>query len=170
MLVLSFFGFGLQALADASRGDDGFSVGEPYAVSPTVSFAPVPGWVRDPDRSLEDVSVAMTKNGWDFTVSAAFELVDDETLEDFADDLRMVDSDSTVQYGDISTFVTTSGLHGLTWKSHDVGSASVTWLIENGGVSFTRAFGRGPDSSLNVVEPELTTMMASLTTTDGGTP
>lgn len=162
LVVLSFFGFGLQLIDDQVRAADGFAVGEPFVVSLDVAFTPVAGWINDADQGVPGSSVIAHKNGWDFRLATGLELSPDETLTDYADAIRETDPGSDVTVDDPTTFVTNSGLHGLTWKSHQTSTASITWLIELDN-SFVQILSGGPATSLDLVDPELDSMVESLT-------
>ena len=165
VLALSWFGFGLEAIDDAVTGASGFAVGQPYEVSVGVSFTPADGWTLDPNQTQPGSSVVAHKNGWEQKL-ASLELGPDTTAEDFAGVLRGV-ADPSVQVGELQTFTTTSGLHGVRWEVHGANSVDVTWLVSNGPVT-VQQLATGSDSTYASVEDELDQMAASITIDDAG--
>jgi hypothetical protein len=159
---LSVFGFGLQALDDAVRAADGFSVGTPEAVSNDMVFTPAGGWIKNPDQSVTEGGVVAERNGWQIKVAGGIELQPGESLEDFATIFHDIPpSEPETQVTDLTDFTTASGLHGVTWKSHGATTADARWMILNG-TEVVQILASGPASSLSAVESELAAMAVSV--------
>jgi hypothetical protein len=168
LVVLTFFGVGLQWIDDWVRDSSGFTVGEATAVSDTVSFVPAPGWINDPDQTFTGVGVVAQKNGWEIKVATGLVLQDGQSLEDFATIFYEIPPDEPgAQVSDLETFTTTSGLTGLTWTVHGTTNTSVTWMIANG-TNVTQVLASGPSATLDSVRSELDAMAASVTDSSGG--
>jgi hypothetical protein len=84
-----------------------------------------------------------------------------QTIEDFGKifhDLDQPDREVTA----METFVTTSGLHGVTWEEHGTPISAIKWEITDGS-NVVQVLGDGPSDTLSSVQDELAAMAASLT-------
>jgi hypothetical protein len=166
LTVLSFFGFGLRLIDDALTSTTSFTVGEPEVVSPTTSFTPARDWVPDADQSVPDLVVVAHRNGWEMRLIGGLVLQPGQSLEDYADVLRSESDDPSAQVGDLETFVTTGGQHGLTWETHRANDVSIVYLVADGD-DFAQLQGDGSSATLDSVEDDLNEMAKSITVSGG---
>jgi hypothetical protein len=163
VVCLTIFGVGLQAVDEMVRNSDGFTTGQPQAVSETVSFTPASGWINDPAQTVPGSAVVAQKNGWDFKIATGIVLQPDQTLEDFAQIFYEIPPGEVgALVTDAETFTTSSGLHGVTWETHGTTRAEVKWLIANGD-QVTQILLDGPASTFDSVKSEVEDMAASVT-------
>jgi hypothetical protein len=167
LAVLSFFGFGLRAIDEAVQPTSSFTVGEPEVVSPTTSFTPAPDWVPDPVQSVPGLLVVAHRNGWEMKVIGGLVLQPGQSLEDYADGLRSGGDDPSAQVGDVETFVTTGGEHGVTWEMHRATDVSIEYLVADGD-DFAQLSAAGSPDTLDSVEDDLNEMAKSITVSGGG--
>jgi hypothetical protein len=161
LLVLTFFGVGLQAIDHAVRSRGLDTVG-PVAVTDTLSFTPEPGWVEDAGQSIPGLAVAAHKNGWELKVNAGIQLEPGQTVADFAEIFRSGAGDGGATVSDTEAFTTSSGSSGVTWEVHGTTTTSITWLVAEGS-ELAQMYAEGPNNALSVVEPELDQMAESMT-------
>lgn len=162
LAALCFFGFGLTAIDEAVKRASGFDVGTAYAVSDTVSFTPVAGWVIDPAATSPGSVVTASKNGVTMKVEALV-LQPGQSVEQLAG----IFNDSDEQNGEyvtvsgLESFVTTDGRNGVTWDAHGPKNAAHSWAVANGpSLAFMPV--RGPAASWASVEAELEEMAKSI--------
>lgn len=167
LAVLSFFGFGLRLVDETVKPTTSFNVGEPVTVTPTTSFTPLTDWVLDPDQSVPDLVVVAHRNGWEMRVVGGLILQPGQSLEDYADVLRGGGDDPSAQVGDLETFVTTGGQHGLTWETHRANDVTIGYLVANGD-EFAQLQADGSSATLDSVEDDLDEMAKSITVSGGG--
>jgi hypothetical protein len=164
LAVLSFFGFGLRFIDEAveSAGAVSFAVGQPVAVTPTTSFTPANDWSSDPTQSVPDLVVVAHRNGWEMRLAGGLVLQPGQSLEGYADAFRDDGDDRAVQVGELETFVTAGGQHGVTWETHRSDEVSVVYLVAEGD-EFAQLEARGSPDTLDSVEDDLEQMAASIT-------
>jgi hypothetical protein len=90
-----------------------------------------------------------------------------QTLEDYAAVLRDEGDDPSAQVGELETFVTTAGQHGVRWETHRATDAFIGYLVANGD-DFAQLFAEGSSATLDSVEDDLNDMAASITVSGGG--
>lgn len=168
LTLLCVFGFGVQMLDDAVRNSEGFSVGEPVAVTGAVSFSPVDGWVNDPDQSVVGLGVVAVKNGWNVKVAGPFSLPAGQSLADFATIFHDLPPDDPGDVtSDLQTFTTASGQSGVWWEVHGTARSRATYLVANAsGSVVAQLLADGPGSSLAAVEKEINDMATSIVVKD----
>jgi hypothetical protein len=166
LAVLCVFGFGLRMVDEAVKGASGFAVGQPFAVTPTTTFTPAEDWVTDPSQSVQDVAVVAHRNGWEMRLIGDLVLQPGQSLEDYAAVLIGEGDDPGTQTGDLETFVTTGGLHGVRWETHSATDASIGYLVANGD-EFTQLYADGSSATLDSVEDDLNAMAESIAVAGG---
>jgi hypothetical protein len=160
--VLTFFGVGLQAIANAVRNADGFSVGTPTNVAGDIDFTPASGWIKDPTKSVTGVGVVATKNGWTINVTNAIRLQPDQTVDFYANIFHDSDkAETSNQVSDLEPFATTSGLNGVRWETNGATTSGATFLIVNG-AELIQVQASGPPATLASVHDELEAMAKSV--------
>jgi hypothetical protein len=160
--VLSFFGFGLQAIADSVRASSGFAVGEPQQVTEILSFTIADGWVNDPTQTLPGTAIFAQKNGWQIKVVGGFALQPGQSVEDLAKLFYDIPAEPGTEVSDLTTFTTASGLHGVTWEVHSPTISAAIWMVVNGD-QVSQVEAAGPSNALDTVEADLVQMATSVT-------
>lgn len=166
LAVLSFFGFGLRAIDEAVKGTSSFTVGQPVAVTPTTSFTPAQDWIPDPAQTVDDLVVVAHRNGWEMRVIGGLVLQPGQSLEDYADVLRDDGGDPSARVGDVETFVTAGGQHGVTWETHRANDVSIGYLVADGD-DFAQLQADGSSATLDSVEDDLNEMAKSMAVSGG---
>ena len=160
LAVALFYILGVPALNDAVKGENDFTVGEPYVVGGSVQITPFEGWELDP--SSNELFSTFTRAGAALVITGAVPLA--QTPEEWAENTRKgleADTENTWVVGDPQTFVTNVGDHGVSITAHSPTTAQEAWFITTDTMSVT-LIGTSPDSTWTTVSPEMDAMVASV--------
>lgn len=162
LAVLSFFGFGLQAIDDAVRRADQLEVGARTQVTDLVSFVAAPGWANDPTQTQPGIAVVAEKDGWQMKLAGGIVLQPGQTIDDWAKLFYDIPPpDPGAQVGELTSFTTDTGLPGLMWETHGSTRSSATFFVANGS-DLAQILAEGPASAYDGVEADLMAMATSI--------
>lgn len=125
--VWAVFAFGFSTWDSILPGDGGFSGGERYPVSPTVSIVPAEGWRREPSKSsLGDLLVASKGlSGIEVSIGSASVASSETRLR------KTFENDGKTEYrlSDSQTFTTDAGVKGRTFLAQSTDKIARCWIV-----------------------------------------
>ena len=165
LVIALLYVLGVPALNGVLKGENDFTVGEPFVVGGTVQITPYEGWALDPSSS--ELFATFTRAGASLVITGAVELT--QSPEDWAENARKgieADTENTWVIGDPQTFVTDAGDHGVSVTAHNPNTAIESWYLTTDTMSVALV-GNSPDSTWTTVSPEMDAMVASIVIVEG---
>lgn len=168
--VLTFFGAGLRAIDENSKST-GFTPGQIYAVSDTLSFTPEAGWSIDTAGTLAGAVVTLTKDGLVMKVIGQDFTAGGQTMQDSATTFHDADGQDAgyTTVSDIGPFTTSTGTTGVTWTASGPAQAAQTWLVSDG-TSGAYVPVTGPASNWTNSQQEIESMVESIVFASASSP
>ncbi len=156
-LVALFFIVAVPALVPVFN-EDAFRPGRPFVTAGGIQITPAAGWSLGGDdvlfTSLERAGASLV-----FTPAVDAEGTAEEYAQKGIEGLKMADG---WVVGEIETYVTTAGDHGVHYVGHDPATVAENWIIDNDAGLRATVILSAPESVWASMQDDVEAMMQSL--------